>query len=101
MKSSIAAFAVFVFAIAAESATLPGFRVERLGETEGFPSSIAIDSRGNIYYTTTSGAIYRFYGSGSTQVAIVPTDMGGNSGLLGMALLDDHTAVVHYTTPLQ
>ena len=100
MKSSFAAI-LFLLAVAAESATLPGFRVERLGDTEGFPSSMAIDSRGNIYYTTTGGAIYRFLGSGSTQIATVPTDMGGNSGLLGMALIDDDTAVVHYTTPLQ
>src|SRR5687768_2103257 len=101
MKSCFAAIILFLLAVAAQSATLPGFRVERLGDTEGFPSSIAIDSRGNIYYTTTGGAIYRFSGSGSTQIATVPTDMGGNSGLLGMALAGDETAVVHYTTPLQ
>lgn len=102
MKLCIAALLLLLLlALPAAAATLPGFRVERIGDTEGFPSSLAIDSRGNIYYTVTGGYIYRFHGTGSTRIAAVPTDMGGNSGLLGMALIDDRTAVVHYTTPLQ
>ncbi|MGZ8867446.1 MAG: PQQ-dependent sugar dehydrogenase [Thermoanaerobaculia bacterium] len=101
MRSILSAITLLLLAVTAESATLPGFRIERLGDTEGFPSSLAIDSRGNIYYTTTEGSMYRFFGSGSLEVATVPTDAGGNSGLLGMALIDDQTAAVHYTTPLQ
>jgi glucose/arabinose dehydrogenase len=34
-------------------------------------------------------------------VATVDTEATGDSGLLGMALFDDNTAVVHYTTPGQ
>ena len=34
-------------------------------------------------------------------VAQVNTVANSDSGLLGMALRDDHTAVVHYTTPNQ
>ena len=34
----------------------------------------------------------------SVLVAQVTTDAVGNSGLLGMSLRDDHTAVVHYTS---
>jgi len=78
-------------------AALPGFRVERVADARGFLSSIAIDSRGTIYYTTTSGGIYR----GDVQVAGVATEAVGNAGLLGMALIDDRTAVVHYTRPNQ
>jgi len=81
----------------AGGAALPGFRVERVADARGFVSSIAIDSRGTIYYTTTSGGIFR----GDVQVAGVATEAVGNAGLLGMALIDDRTAVVHYTRPNQ
>src|SRR5436853_7134430 len=37
----------------------------------------------------------------SDPLAHVATDANGDAGLLGMALIDDDTAVVHYTTPLQ
>lgn len=80
------------------AATLPGFRVETLARGEGFASSVAVDSRGTIYFTTTDGWIHRVYGAGSTKIASLPTRRGGNGGLLGMALIDDATAVVHYTT---
>ncbi|MGZ8833373.1 MAG: PQQ-dependent sugar dehydrogenase, partial [Thermoanaerobaculia bacterium] len=85
-------------AVWAESATLPGFRVELLGSTAGFASSLAVDSKGTIYYTTTSGSIFRFANGQSSLIAQVTTEALGNSGLLGMALIDDNTAAVHYTT---
>lgn len=84
---------------AAGAAPLAGVRIETLGSTSGFASSLAVDSAGTIYYTVTSGTIFRFERDGrSTPVATLPTHSGGNGGLLGMALLDDRTAVVHYTT---
>ncbi len=83
------------------AAALPGFRVQLVGTTSGFASSIAIDSRGTIYYTTTSGDLCRFVDSKSTVVSHVNTIAVGDSGLLGMALRDDNTAIVHYTTPGQ
>ena len=88
-------------AVSARATALPGFRVELLGSTAGFASSLAIDSRGAIYYTTTRGDLFRFQDGQSVLVAHVLTDANGDSGLLGMALRDDHTAVVHYTTPGQ
>ena len=83
--------------------TMQGVRVEQLGSTAGFASSIAVDSRGNIYYTTTSGGVFRLDPATkqSYPVAQVNTVALGDSGLLGMALIDDNTAVVHYTTPDQ
>jgi len=85
------------------AATMQGVNPELLGPTSGFASSIAIDSRNTIYYTTTSGDLFRFdeTSAKSTRVAHVTTEAVGNSGLLGMALIDDNTAVVHYTTPGQ
>ncbi len=83
---------------AAGAATLPGFRVETIARAEGFVSSVVTDSQGTIYFTTTNGWIHRVDGSSSTKVVSLPTHAGGNGGLLGMALLDDETAVVHYTT---
>ena len=101
MRSLAPAVVFVVFAASAQAATIPGFRVERAGAIEGFPTSLAADSSGRLYYTTTDGRIYRFDTIGSTHIVSVETEGTGNSGLLGMALRDDNTAVVHYTTPNQ
>jgi glucose/arabinose dehydrogenase len=85
-------------ATTARAATLPGFRVETLVRASGFVSSVVTDSRGTIYFTTTDGWIRRVDSGQATRVAAVATHAVGNGGLLGMALLDDQTAVVHYTT---
>jgi glucose/arabinose dehydrogenase len=81
-----------------ETEILPGFRVETLASVPGFVSSVVADSKGTIYCTTTDGWIHRIDGGQSVPVVSLPTRVGGNGGLLGMALLDDATAVVHYTT---
>lgn len=78
---------------------LPGFRIEQVAPVPGFLTSLITDSRGTIYYTLKSGEIMRIGNSG--PVAHVATDANGDAGLLGMALIDDDTAVVHYTTPAQ
>jgi glucose/arabinose dehydrogenase len=83
------------------AAALPGFLVHRVGATAGFADSIVFDSRGTIYYTTTAGKVFRFVDGDSKLIAQVNTVAIGNSGLLGMALRDDSTAIVHYTTPRQ
>lgn len=83
------------------AATLPGFRVQMLGSTVGFASSVVVDSKNNIYYTTTRGDIVRFVDGQSTVIAHVATEAISNSGLLGMALENDTSAIVHYTTPGQ
>jgi glucose/arabinose dehydrogenase len=89
---------VLILAGTVRAATLPGFTVETLARAQGFVSSVVTDSHGTIYFTTTDGWIHRIDGSEATKVAALPTRAGGNGGLLGMALLDDDTAVVHYTT---
>jgi glucose/arabinose dehydrogenase len=82
------------------ASTLPGFRAQRLGSVPAgeFLSSVAADSHGTVYFTTTTGNLYRFAAQGSTRVAHVDTVAIGDAGLLGMALRDDRTAIVHYTT---
>jgi len=90
---------VLCLSSSANASALPGFRVQLLGSTAGFASSVAVDSRGTVYYTTTAGSLFRLDGGNSILVARVLTEAIGDSGLLGMALLDDRTAVVHYTTP--
>jgi len=94
-------FLLFLLALPAWGGVLPGFRVERVAQVGGFASSIVVDSRGTIYVTTTDGWIHRLehglHGAQPTLVAWLPTHSGSNGGLLGMALLDDGTAVVHYT----
>src|SRR5579872_1585209 len=91
--------ALLFLALAFPAKALPGFGVQLVGPTSGFGTSIAIDSHGTIYYTAQNGNIYRVDSSGtSTLVAQVVTTQISDAGLLGMALLDDNTAVVHYTT---
>ena len=89
---------LFGLAFGLRAETLPGFRVETLASVPGFVSSVVTDSKGTVYCTTTNGWIHRIDGGQSVPVAAVPTRSGGNGGLLGMDLLDDRTAVVHYTT---
>jgi glucose/arabinose dehydrogenase len=98
MKSSSFLLLILLVCGSALGAALPGFRVQSLGVTKGFASSIAVDSRGLIYYTTTSGDLFRFVDGVSNKVAHLPTEAIGDSGLLGMALLDDRTAIVHYVS---
>ncbi|PYQ51895.1 MAG: hypothetical protein DMF59_06370 [Acidobacteria bacterium] len=96
-----APLALLFVASALSAAVLPGFRVQTVGTTAGFASAIAIDSHGTIYYTTTNGNLFRFLNGQSTLVSHVNTLAIGDSGLLGVALRDDNTAIVHYTTPGQ
>lgn len=94
----VLSLAVILTTLSTPAATLPGFRVQMLGATTGFASSLVVDSKNNIYYTTTSGDVVRFVDGQSTVIAHVPTHANSNSGLLGLALINDNTAVVHYTT---
>jgi glucose/arabinose dehydrogenase len=87
-----------LLAVSAGAGTLPGFRVEKVADVPGFVTSVVVDSTGRVYCTTTDGWIHRIDGAATVPVAALPTKAGGNGGLLGMALLDDATAVVHYTT---
>ncbi|MDQ3283806.1 MAG: PQQ-dependent sugar dehydrogenase [Acidobacteriota bacterium] len=84
--------------LSAHADVLPGFRIDPVARAQGFVSSVVTDSKNTIYFSTTDGWIYRVDGTAATRVAALPTHAGGNGGLLGMALLDDDTAVVHYTT---
>jgi glucose/arabinose dehydrogenase len=103
MKAILRLALALSISAALHASTLPGFRVQKLGTVPAgeFLSSVAVDSHGTIYFTTTAGNVYRFAAAGSTPVAHVNTVAVGDSGLLGMALRDDRTAVVHYTTENQ
>lgn len=101
MKSFSLSLLLLLGSVAARAAALPGFSAKFLGAPSGFPTSIAVDSKGVVYYTTTSGYIYRFTNGQSVAIAHVDTVADGDSGLLGMALRDDSTAAVHYTSPNQ
>lgn len=89
---------VLTLSIRLTAATLPGFEIEPIARAAGFVTSVVTDSKGTIYFTTTDGWIHRVDGSQASRVASLPTQAGGNGGLLGMAMLDDDTAAVHYTT---
>ena len=98
MKLLSRLIALLSFATLLHADMLPGFRVETVARVPDFASSVAVDSHGVVYCTTTRGWIYRIDGDQATPIASLPTHDGGNGGLLGMALLDDDTAAVHYTT---
>jgi glucose/arabinose dehydrogenase len=85
--------------ICAHATLLPGFRIEQVAPVPGSLTSLVTDSHGTIYYTQQSGEIMR--AGNDEPLARVTTDATGDAGLLGMALIDDDTAVVHYTTPGQ
>jgi hypothetical protein len=90
---------MILVASAANAATLPGFHVQLLHGTSAFVTALAADSHGTLYYAVKSGDIIRF-GFPDAVVAHVPTLADGNCGLIGLALRDDHTAIVHYTLAL-
>src|SRR5881296_3080461 len=50
----------------AGGAALPGFGVRLVGAAAGFASSVAVDSRGVIYYTTTQGDLFRLGDGGQS-----------------------------------
>jgi glucose/arabinose dehydrogenase len=91
---------IFLLSSTARAATLPGFHVQLVQATAGFITALAVDSQGTLYYSVKNGDIIRA-GAVPEVVASVPTVGEGNSGLIGLALRDDHTAIVHYTTPRQ
>jgi hypothetical protein len=95
MKLSVAL--LFFVAVAAHAAALPGFRVQLVSTATGFADSIAIDSRGTIYYTTQDGNLWRFSDGKSEIVTHVNTRGIGNSGRLSSELLDRDTARLLYT----
>lgn len=98
-RSLLGAVLFFLSSFNAAAGLLPGFRAEPIARGDGFVSSVVVDSKGVVYFTTTDGWVHRAVGGGqSERVIAVPTKAGGNGGLLGMALLDDRTAIVHYTT---
>ncbi len=95
MKQRFIPLLLLTLAIPAEA--LPGYGVQLVAPTSGFGTSIAIDSHGTIYYTTKNGDIDRIDSSGqSSLVAHLVVNDVSDSGLLGMALLNDNTAAVHY-----
>lgn len=101
MKRLLVIFA-FLAAGRAGGAALPGFGVRLAANTAGFTTSVVVDSKGVVYYTTQQGNVFRLDDAGqSALLAHVDTVKTGNSGLLGMALRDDKTAIVHYTTANQ
>lgn len=85
--------------ISAQATLLPGFRIEQVAPVTGSLTSLVTDSHGTIYYTQQSGEIMRV--GNPTPLARVNTSANGDAGFLGMALIDDDTAVVHYTTAMQ
>ncbi|MGA7615150.1 MAG: PQQ-dependent sugar dehydrogenase [Thermoanaerobaculia bacterium] len=100
MKRVIAAAVFFTFFAALASASnLPGFRAEKVAGTSGFLTSLTFDSKGQIFYSITTGEIYRLDGEVSVELTKVPTVSLGDANLLGIAILDDDHVVAHYVSP--
>ena len=98
MKSSVAVLLLTLMTAAAQAAAiLPGFRVEKVADTEGFVTSIALRD-GAVFYSITEGRVFRIDGSESTRVATVPTAAIGNAVLLGIAFREGRL-LAHYVAP--
>lgn len=94
-------------ALSVQGSVIPGFSIKTLGPAKGFLTSVAVDSKGIIYYTTQDGGVFRLNPPSpghspwtSVPITRISTVATGNAGLLGMALRDDSTAAIHYTTPV-
>ncbi|HKR64251.1 MAG TPA: PQQ-dependent sugar dehydrogenase [Thermoanaerobaculia bacterium] len=74
-------------------------RLTRVAATAGFVTSLAIDSRNRLWYSTTDGGIYRIEGTDSVLLTRVETANEGNAALLGIAFRSDDSIVAHYVTP--
>jgi len=98
-KFLISIFWFFLAAAAGSGEILPGFRIEKVGGARGFVTSLIEGSDGSLFYSVTSGEIYRLTAGESTLVGKVDTANEGNAVLLGIALLDPFTLVAHYVTP--
>ncbi|HEY5610133.1 MAG TPA: PQQ-dependent sugar dehydrogenase, partial [Thermoanaerobaculia bacterium] len=94
-------FAVLVLLLVTEAAAdmLPGFRLEKTGDCEGFLTSIAFDPAGNLHYSTTNGGIHRLLGHESREIARVETANEGNAALLGIAFRSSDEVIAHYVAP--
>lgn len=99
MRRVVVALCCLLFPFAVRAATLPGFAVEQIAPTNGFLTSIVVDSRNRIHYSTTDGSIFRLDGTTSVRVAAVETAAEGNAALLGVAMFDDDRMVAHYVAP--
>jgi hypothetical protein len=98
LKTITASILLALLCVSGRAALLPGFRLQPLlPKTAGFLTSVVVDSNGRIYYTTTAGGIYRVESGQSLLIAQAPTLASSDSGLLGMALRDDRTGIIHYT----
>lgn len=74
MMSALLAWAALLLAVAdAYAETVPGMRLTKITATDGFVTSLAIDSQKRLWYSTTDGGIYRIGGSGSILLTRVET----------------------------
>lgn len=96
---SFAVLLTLFAATASRADTVPGMRLMRVAATAGFITSLAIDSRNRLWYSTTDGGIYRLEGTESVLLTRVETANEGNAALLGIAFRSDDSIVAHYVTP--
>jgi glucose/arabinose dehydrogenase len=99
VRPAVIVLSLLLSPIAARGATLPGISVEKIIETNGFLTSIIIDSHNAILYSTTDGGIFRLDGTSSVRLASVPTAAEGNAALLGIAVFDEGHVIAHYVAP--
>jgi glucose/arabinose dehydrogenase len=99
MRSFTLFVSLLVVLARADAAILPGFRLERLAPAKGFVTSVAVDSSDRVYYTVTSGKVFRVDSGNSILIATVDTATDGNAALLGMAFRGPAEIVLHHVSP--
>ncbi|MHB0972512.1 MAG: PQQ-dependent sugar dehydrogenase [Thermoanaerobaculia bacterium] len=99
MRCAVVVVLLLLSPLAGYGATLPGISVETIAETNGFLTSLVIDSQNRIVYSATDGGIFRLEGNTSRRLATVPTAAEGNAALLGIAMYDEGHVIAHYVAP--
>lgn len=83
-------------ALLAQPVPVPGFSLEKVADTEGFLTSLAITPDGGISYSVTTGEVFVLEGTQSRKVAKFETSATGNEALLGVVWRDRNRVVGHY-----
>lgn len=84
VRNLVVAILAPLAASAALAGPLPGFRLEKAAEVQGFITSLALRDGRQLYWSSATGEVYRLSGNVSEEVARFDTAVEGNAVLLGV-----------------
>lgn len=91
---------MFAGVISADARILPGMKVVPVATVQGgFLTSLAFDSKDQLFYSVLGGKILRVDGEESSVVTEITSANVGNAGLLGIVFDASDRIFAHYVTP--